>query len=75
MKILFDTAKRSDLVCINLYDSLAEEMGKIAEVKYWGPRREGFVDEPLDKTIKRLYGDDSPDWVITKSCLLPKDLP
>lgn len=70
MKILFDTAKRSDLVCISLYDNLAEEIGKMAEVKYWGPRREGFVNESLDKTIKRLYGDDSPDWVITNCFML-----
>lgn len=64
MKILFDTARREDLVCINLYDHLAEEMGKIAEIKQWGPRHSDFVDEPLDDTIRRLYGDDSPDWVV-----------
>lgn len=64
MKILFDTAYRKDLVCINIYDHLAEEVAKIAEVKKWGPRRPDYVEESLDDTIKRLYGDDSPDWVI-----------
>jgi len=64
LRILFDTAFRKDLMCINLYDHLADEMAKIAEVKMWGPRRPDYVDEPLDVTINRLYGDDSPDWVI-----------
>ncbi len=70
MKILFNMANRKDLVCVNLYDSLAEEMSKIAEVKYWGPRREGFIDEPLTDTIERLYGNDPPDWVITTCFML-----
>jgi len=73
MKILFDMANRSDLVCINLYDLLAQEMAKIADVKMWGPKREGFVREPLEATIKRLYGNDSPDWIITTAFMLAED--
>ena len=65
LRILFNTARRKDLVCINLYDHLAEEMSKIAEVKLWGPGHPDYVNESLDVTIKRLYGDDAPDWVIT----------
>jgi len=42
-------------------------MAQIADCKFWGPGRPDFVDEPLDATIKRLYGDDSPDWIITTS--------
>lgn len=66
-------ANRSNLVCINLYDLLAQEMSKIADVKTWGPKRPDFVREPLEATVKRLYGDDSPDWIIATAYMLAEE--
>lgn len=65
MKILFDTANREGLICICLYDWLEQAMSKIADCKFWGPGRLDYMNESLEDTIERLYGDDSPDWVIT----------
>jgi len=68
-----DTANRSNLVCVNLYDWLWEELAKIADVKFWGLGRPGFVHEPLEATIKRLYGNDSPDWIIATAYMLEEE--
>jgi len=65
MKILFNTALRENLVTVRIYDWLEKEMSKLVECKYWGPNRRDYVNIPLDKVIKKLYGDDAPDWVIT----------
>jgi len=70
MRILVNTVNRSNLVCINLYDWLWMELSKIADVKFWGPGRPDFVQEPLEATIKRLYGSDHPDWIIATAYML-----
>ena len=63
-RILFNTANRANLVTIRIYDWLEREMSKIADCKYWGPRRKDYEEKPLQEVIKHLYGDDGPDWVI-----------
>ncbi len=70
VKILFNMANRKNLVCTNLYDVLAEAVSKTEDVKFWGLGHPRFVNEPLQATIKRLYGDDSPDWIITTAYLM-----
>jgi len=64
MKILFNTALRRNLVNIRIYHWLETEMAKHADCKYWGPKRKGYRNMPVEKVVKHLYGDDSPDWVI-----------
>lgn len=49
------------------YHSFYQALSKIADVKMAG---EGYSlhrpNETIDQTVKRLYGDDLPDWVIER---------
>jgi len=66
VNILFLRRNTEDLTgALKNYHQFCLEVAKIAECKFAG---EGWPlhikGEPIDKTVKRLYGDDSPDWVI-----------
>lgn len=65
MKILFLTPKWEGLVCIDILSKLEKKIGELVESKWAGKGHEDFKDESIDDTIKRLYGDGYPDWVIT----------
>lgn len=43
---------------------LEKAIAKIAECKWAGAGHPDYKNESLDDTIKRLYGSDSPDWVL-----------
>ena len=65
MKILFLTPNRRGLVCIDFWSDLEEAMGKFAECKWAGNGYKDYINgEKVEQTVKRLYGDDYPDWVI-----------
>lgn len=69
VRILFLTQNRENLVCLDMFYRLERALGELAECVWAGPGYDLYKNEGLDKTVKRLYGTDSPDWVITSSYL------
>lgn len=66
MRILFITLKTVDLVNLNVIYYLEKEVSKIVDCNWAGKGWPNYVpNEPLNKTIKRLYGNDPPDWVVS----------
>ena len=66
MKILFTTLKTDNLVNINVLYYLEKEVGKIVDCKWSGKGwRDHQPGEPLGATIKRIYCNDFPDWVVS----------
>jgi len=72
MKILFDTT--NFLNTSSLWQSHFEKVvGKYADCSHTGPYWPDHVDgELLTDSIKRIYGGDTPDWVIGKLGSLPR---
>ena len=64
MTILFLTQNRQDLVCLDMFHQLEQELSRHAECKWAGPQHPLFRNESIEKTIDRLY-NEPPDWVIT----------
>jgi len=66
LRILFTTVRSDELVNLNVIHSLEKEVSKLAECQWVG---RGWQDhkpgEKLDESIKRLYGNDPPDWVVS----------
>lgn len=65
MRILFLTQNREDLVCLEMFHYLEQEVSKLTDCKWAGIGHVDFREESIDETVKRLYGSDPPDWVIT----------
>jgi glycosyltransferase involved in cell wall biosynthesis len=64
LKILFMTAKREDLVSVHIYDYLEKAMQNHAQCTFAGIHHPLYQKEPLKQTIRRIYGNNAPDWVI-----------
>lgn len=66
MRILFINLKTINLVTLNFVYYVEKEVEKIADCKWSGKGwKDHILMEPLSKTIKRLYGNDPPDWVVS----------
>jgi len=66
MRILFTTLKTNNLVNLNVLYYLEKEVGKFVECKWSGNGwRDHLPGELLNATIKRLYGNDHPDWIVS----------
>ena len=66
MRILFTTIRSDELVNLNVIYSLEKEVSRYAECQWIGRGwREYKPGEKLDESIKRLYGNDPPDWVVS----------
>jgi len=66
LRILFTTIRSDELVNLNVIHSLEKEVSKHADCQWvgkgWRDHRPG---EKLNESIKRLYGNDPPDWVVS----------
>ena len=73
MRILFNTIKSDNIVNINVLYSLENKISKHAECKWVGEGWEDHVPgETIDQSIRRLYGNDHPDWVISNRANIEK---
>lgn len=71
MRILFTTVKGKNLVNLNTVYKLEQRIAKDHECKWAGLGHEDYVEgESLEETVRRLYGDNSPDWVVTNNAHL-----
>ena len=72
MRILFTTVHSRDLVNLNVVYSLEKKISMEVEC-YWTGK--GYSShsgvETLDETVKRLCGDNPPDWVVSNNAHLP----
>jgi len=64
LKVLWMTYNRTNLVCQEFYTNLERAVGKYADCKWAGQNHPLYKKESVDETVKRLYGSDSPDWVL-----------
>jgi len=65
LRILWLTPNRKDLVCLHCYYDLEQAVAKITKSRFAGCGHSEYRrGETIDETIKRLYGNDFPDWVI-----------
>lgn len=65
MRILFTGLKTENLVNMNVIYYLEQEISKHAECQWSGSGWSDHVHgESIDKTVKRLYGNDPPDFIV-----------
>ncbi|MBN2335110.1 glycosyltransferase [Candidatus Bathyarchaeota archaeon] len=65
MRILFNTIRSDNLVNLNVVHYLEQETAKLADCQWSGAGWENHVPgEPIDETVKRLYGADPPDYIV-----------
>lgn len=72
MRILFTTPYSRNLVNLNVVYSLEQEVAKTTECRWTGERYPDHrPGESIDQTVKRLYGNDPPDWVVINNAHRP----
>jgi hypothetical protein len=65
LRILFNTIRTDNLVTLNVLHYLELEVAKQAECMWSGRGWENHVPgEPIDDTVRRLYGGDPPDFIV-----------
>ncbi len=68
MRVLFNTIRSADLVNLNVVYYLEQEVAKLADCQWSGAGWESHVPgETIDETVKRLYGNDPPDFIVNSS--------
>jgi len=74
LRVLFNTIRSADLVNLNVVYYLEQEVAKLADCKWSGAGWENHVPgETVDETVKRLYGDDPPDFIVNSSSHLEEN--
>jgi len=63
MKILFMTSNTSDFVGADAIHYFEREVAKYADCMFAGPSHPLHKTESVNRTVRRLYGDERPDWV------------
>lgn len=68
MRVLFNTIRSSDLVNLNVVYYLEQEVAKLADCQWCGAGWDSHLPgETIDETVKRLYGNDPPDFIVNSS--------
>lgn len=66
MRILFNTIRSDNLVNLNVLYYLEQEISKLVECQWSGEGWKNHIPgETLSQTVKRLYRNDPPDWIIS----------
>lgn len=74
MRVLFNTIRSVNLVNLNVVYYLEQEVAKLVDCRWSGSGWENHVQrEPINETVKRLYGNDPPDFIVNSNALLEEN--
>ncbi len=74
MRVLFNTIRSVNLVNLNVVYYLEREVAKLVDCRWSGSGWENHVPrEPINETVRRLYGNDPPDFIVNSSALLEEN--
>lgn len=74
LRVLFNTIRSANLVNLNVVYYLEQEVAKLVDCRWSGSGWENHVPgEPINDTVKRLYGNDPPDFIVNSSAHLKEN--